>query len=123
MSKTFSIGGIHPNDSKFSKDVSIVDLPVPERVFLPMNQHLGIPAAPVVKKGDTVLVGQVVAEAAGFVSASHSRFCERNGNRCRVVSGFSGQKGPDRRHRDGRRRLAGYYRQNGTGETGNHYGT
>jgi len=45
-SKTFSIGGIHPNDSKFSKDVSIVDLPVPERVFLPMNQHLGIPAAP-----------------------------------------------------------------------------
>lgn len=69
MSKTFSIGGIHPNDSKFSKDVSIVDLPVPERVFLPMNQHLGIPATPVVKKGDTVLVGQVVAEAAGFVSA------------------------------------------------------
>lgn len=33
MIKTFSIGGIHPNDNKFSKDKAIEDLPVPERVF------------------------------------------------------------------------------------------
>lgn len=69
MIKTFSIGGIHPNDNKFSKDKAIEDLPVPERVFLPMNQHLGIPSVPVVKKGDKVQTGQLVAEAAGFVSA------------------------------------------------------
>lgn len=34
-----------------------------------MNQHLGIPSVPVVKKGDKVQTGQLVAEAAGFVSA------------------------------------------------------
>ncbi|NLA14981.1 MAG: electron transport complex subunit RsxC [Bacteroidales bacterium] len=69
MSKTFSIGGIHPNDSKFSKDQAIEDLPIPKRVFLPMNQHLGMPSVPVVKKGDRVKVGQKVADPAGFVSA------------------------------------------------------
>ena len=69
MSKTFSIGGIHPIDRKFSKDRPIEDLPVPQRVYLPMNQHLGMPSVPIVKKGDRVKVGQPVAEAAGFVSA------------------------------------------------------
>lgn len=69
MSKTFSIGGIHPKDSKFSKDKPIEEFPVPKRVVISMNQHLGMPAVPVVKKGDTVKVGQLIAEPAGFVSA------------------------------------------------------
>ena len=34
-----------------------------------MNQHLGMPAVPVVKKGDAVKAGQLIAEPAGFVSA------------------------------------------------------
>ena len=69
MMKTFSIGGIHPSDKKISKDCRIEVLPVPEKVFISMAQHLGAPATPVVKVGDSVKVGQVIAEPAGFISA------------------------------------------------------
>lgn len=69
MKTTFSIGGIHPNDSKISKDSRIEVLPLPEKVFVSMAQHLGAPATPIVKAGDKVLAGQVIAEPAGFISA------------------------------------------------------
>lgn len=63
-------GGIHPNDGKrFSKDQPIRPiLPKGDMVF-PLAQHIGAPANPVVKKGDHVLRGQLIAEAGGFVSA------------------------------------------------------
>lgn len=69
MMKTFSIGGIHPNDSKLSKDCRIEVLPVPSKVYISVAQHLGAPATPIVKAGDTVKTGQVIAEPAGFISA------------------------------------------------------
>ena len=69
MMKTFSIGGIHPCDSKISKDCRIETLPLPSKVFISVAQHLGAPATPVVKAGDQVKVGQVIAEPAGFISA------------------------------------------------------
>ena len=69
MMKTFSIGGIHPSDSKISKDCKIEVLPVPSKVFISVAQHLGAPATPIVKAGDQVKVGQVIAEPAGFISA------------------------------------------------------
>ena len=69
MMKTFSIGGIHPSDSKISKDCKIEVLPVPSKVYISVAQHLGAPATPVVKAGDTVKVGQIIAEPAGFISA------------------------------------------------------
>jgi len=69
MMKTFSIGGIHPSDSKISKDCRIEVLPVPSKVYISVAQHLGAPAAPVVKVGDKVKAGQVIAEPAGFISA------------------------------------------------------
>ena len=69
MMKTFSIGGIHPSDSKISKDCRIEVLPVPSKVFISVAQHLGAPATPVVKVGDKVKAGQVIAEPAGFISA------------------------------------------------------
>lgn len=67
---TFS-GGVHPWDGKeLSKDKPIVRLfPKSEMVF-PMAQHIGAPATPSVAAGDTVLVGQCIGEAAGFVSAN-----------------------------------------------------
>lgn len=67
---TFS-GGIHPYDGKaLSKDKVITDyLPKGDAVY-PLSQHIGAPAEPLVKKGDRVLVGQKIAEAGGFVSAS-----------------------------------------------------
>lgn len=70
MLKTFKIGGIHPNDQKLSAGRSISELPVPAEVKVPVGQHIGAPAVPVVKPGDVVKVGQLIAEAGGFVSAN-----------------------------------------------------
>ena len=67
--RTFSIGGVHPNDSKISRECPIEVLPVPPVVYLSVAQHIGAPAVPVVAPGDKVKVGQVVAEPGGFVSA------------------------------------------------------
>lgn len=66
-------GGIHPYDGKdLSKEKATkVILPKGDLVF-PLSQHIGAPATPVVAVGDTVLVGQTIAEGTGYVSASIS---------------------------------------------------
>lgn len=69
MKKTFSMGGVHPNDSKISANCKIEILPVPKTVYISMSQHLGAPATPVVAVGDHVKIGQVIGEPAGFISA------------------------------------------------------
>ena len=66
---TFSMGGIHPHDSKFARERAIEQLPLPPVVYVSMAQHLGAPAKPVVAVGDRVKVGQVIAEPGGFISA------------------------------------------------------
>ena len=70
MAKLTFHGGIHPNDGKdLSKDKPMKPvLPKGDLVY-PVSQHIGAPAVPVVKKGDRVLTGQLIAEAGGFVSA------------------------------------------------------
>ncbi len=70
MLKTFALGGVHPPENKLSSKSAISDLPVPESVVIPLGQHLGAPAKPVVAKGDEVKVGQLLAESSGFVSAN-----------------------------------------------------
>lgn len=66
---TFS-GGIHPDDGKrFSKDREVEPVMPHGEMVYPLSQHIGAPAKPVVKIGDFVLKGQVIAEAGGFVSA------------------------------------------------------
>ncbi|MBC8384724.1 MAG: electron transport complex subunit RsxC [Candidatus Cloacimonetes bacterium] len=66
--KTFP-GGIHPHDfKKYSKDIPIDELPLPRKVIIPLNQHIGAPAKPIVKIRDEVLTGQTIAEPGGFVS-------------------------------------------------------
>lgn len=68
--KTFH-GGVHPAEHKeLSKESPLTQLlPKGELVYM-TNQHIGKPASPVVKKGDRVLAGQIIAEAGGFVSAN-----------------------------------------------------
>lgn len=70
MLKTFKIGGVHPPENKLSASEKIQVLPVPEQVIIPLSQHIGAPATPVVQKGDTVKAGQLIAQASGFVSAN-----------------------------------------------------
>ncbi len=67
--RTFK-NGVHPFEGKeLSKEKPVQELlPKGELVF-PVSQHIGAPAKPVVKVGDTVLRGQMIAEAGGFVSA------------------------------------------------------
>ena len=70
MLKTFRIGGVHPPENKLSAEEKIKVLPLPEQVIIPLSQHIGAPATPVVQKGDTVKTGQLIAQATGFVSAN-----------------------------------------------------
>lgn len=70
MLKTFSKGGIHPTENKFSAGKAIEKLALPKTVSIPISQHIGAPATPVVNKGDKVLAGQVIAKSSGFVSAN-----------------------------------------------------
>ena len=69
MKNTFR-GGIHPEEHKeLSKEMPLrLFDPKGEMVF-PLQQHIGKPAKPIVKKNDPVLVGQKIAEADGYVSA------------------------------------------------------
>lgn len=70
MLKTFKIGGVHPPENKVSAEKPIEDLPLPSLVFIPLAQHIGSPALPVVKRRDFVKTGQLIAEGSGFVSAN-----------------------------------------------------
>ena len=70
MLKTFKKGGVHPDERKISAGKSIEILPLPKRVAVPTTQHIGAPAKPLVKKGDIVKTGQLIAASGGFVSAN-----------------------------------------------------
>ncbi len=64
-------GGVHPPDNKEqSLRQPLADLPLPDRLILPFNQHIGAPARPVVTVGQQVLKGELIAEASGHVSAN-----------------------------------------------------
>ena len=67
--KTFKIGGVHPAENKLSAASPIRETALPKQAVFSMFQHIGAPAKPIVKKGDVVKVGTMIAEAGGFVSA------------------------------------------------------
>ena len=68
-SRTFRIGGVHPEENKLTHEVMTKVAPLPKQAIFPLSQHIGAPAKPVVAKGDKVKVGTMIAEAGGFVSA------------------------------------------------------
>lgn len=73
--KTFR-GGIHPDGHKeLSKGQPVETYQPKGDLVFPINQHIGKPAKPIVSKGDTVLAGQIIAEADGFVSANIISSC------------------------------------------------
>lgn len=64
-------GGVHPFDGKaLSKTEPIEDYLPKGEIVIPLSQHIGAPASPIVKAGDRVLVNQKIGEASGFISAN-----------------------------------------------------
>ncbi|MBL4611540.1 MAG: electron transport complex subunit RsxC [Pseudomonas sp.] len=62
-------GGIHPEENKHqSVQHGLETPPLPKRLILPLLQHIGARAEPLVAVGDSVLKGQMIAEANGMVS-------------------------------------------------------
>ena len=62
-------GGTFLPHLKATAELETVVMPPVAEVKIPLQQHIGTPAVPVVKKGDKVFVGTLIAEAGGFVSA------------------------------------------------------
>ena len=89
-------GGIHPNTNKLTHDSHTVAFPLPEKLFIPLSQHIGKPAVPCVNVGDTVKKGSLIAKADGDFSANvYSSACGTvenivtlpvaNGNKCQHI--------------------------------------
>ncbi|MGM0594427.1 MAG: electron transport complex subunit RsxC [Pseudomonadota bacterium] len=62
-------GGVHPDENKTTHELPIAPMPVPTRLYLPLQQHIGSPAAPIVEVGEQVKKGQLLATATGPISA------------------------------------------------------
>lgn len=92
MLKTFPIGGTHPPDRKLSASEPITYIPVPELVTIPLSQHIGTPAVPVVAKGDLVKTGQLIARAEGYVSVNIHSPVSGKVNRIDMVPDSTGYK-------------------------------
>ena len=60
---------IHVEHHKNTAECPTVKMPVPDKVYIPMVQHIGAPCQPTVAVGDLVKVGQVIGDSEAFVSA------------------------------------------------------
>ena len=66
-------GGIHPKDNKqYTCHKAVQDFPEPDLLVIPMQQHIGAPCVPLVKKGDTVTVGQKIGDNQGLCVPVHT---------------------------------------------------
>ena len=65
----FKPGTVHVPHRKNTAGMPAVRMAPPATVLIPLSMHIGAPAVPVVKIGDEVKVGTLIAEAGGFVSA------------------------------------------------------
>lgn len=75
MLKTFK-GGVYPDGNKaLSSQQSIEIMPTPSVVHIPLVQHSGQPALPVVKPGDQVVIGQLIGKAASKKSCNVFSSC------------------------------------------------
>ena len=71
---TYDLGKLHgglrlPAEKLVSTSIEIQQVPVPDQIILPIQQHVGEPAQPIVGVGEYVLKGQLVAESYGSLSA------------------------------------------------------
>ncbi len=62
-------GGVSVSHNKNTAEMKIERMPIPEKVVLSMQQHIGAPCTPLVKVGDIVSVGQKIGDSDKYVSA------------------------------------------------------
>lgn len=81
FSKKLIKGGVHPTGQKqLSNNSNILHIPAPKRLYIALKQHAGGPAVPVVKAGDKVHAGQLIASGQGGsanIHAPHSSTVEK----------------------------------------------
>ncbi len=65
-------GGVHVDEYKNTRRSQIRRMPAPERVMIPLSQHIGAPCTPCVAPGDTVTRGQVIGRTEGLGCPVHS---------------------------------------------------
>lgn len=66
-------GGVHPKENKwYACDKQTQEFPAPDLVVIPMQQHIGAPCKPLVKKGDLVTVGQKIGDNQGLCVPVHA---------------------------------------------------
>ena len=70
MLKTFPKGGVHVPDNKLSEKEAIRQIDLPVNVSIPIAQHIGAPAKIIVEVKDKIKTGQIIAQAAGYISAN-----------------------------------------------------
>ncbi|WP_296754581.1 electron transport complex subunit RsxC [Thiobacillus sp.] len=64
-------GGVHPPEHKTESNARPIHAaPLPAKLVIPLRQHIGNPAKPLVNVGDRVLKGQMIGEADGTISAA-----------------------------------------------------
>ena len=66
--KSFKGGAHPPEEKKWTEHKAIENVPLPERVVIPLQQHIGAPAEPVVEKGQEVKTGEALSKTTKFVS-------------------------------------------------------
>jgi len=87
---------IHIPHNKNTEKCSITDIPLPDKVKIPMSMHMGAPCNPLVKVGDEIAVGQKIGDSDEFFSVPiHSGVSGKvialsdyklaNGNVCKAV--------------------------------------
>lgn len=92
-----SLHGVHVKHCKNTVESATVKMPVPDRVVIPMKQHMGRECEPAVKLTDLVKVGTLLGDVEAFISAPiHSsvsgkvvavdEFIASNGERCKAVT-------------------------------------
>ena len=69
FARNFFKGGTKVPHFKNTAECETVKMGVPEKVVIPMLQHVGAPCEPCVKKGDTVRVGQVIGNSDKYISS------------------------------------------------------
>ena len=66
-------GGVHPKENKhYARNAAIQAFPEPDLLVIPLQQHIGAPCKPLVKKGDLVTVGQKIGDNEGLCVPVHA---------------------------------------------------